>query len=194
MCLAIYKPEGAIIPADSIRNGWIGNPDGGGYSFIRKGKVITRKGLMTLKDFMAIFEVDLKENPKAAFSIHFRIRSQGDKSEANTHPFDIAGGSLIHNGTLDGTGATYGEGESDTCRFAARYKDDLTFDTVTEHKEEFEKAIGLHNKMVMLYEKGKHIILNEKAGVWQEGVWYSNHSFKPRSTYPHAAANMGMIE
>jgi predicted glutamine amidotransferase len=184
VCLAIFKPAKVILPEESIRNGWISNSDGGGYAFIDKKKVVHRKGIMTLKEFGEAYAADSKQYKKSPFAVHFRIRSMGDKSPSNTHPYPIAKGMLIHNGTIDGTGAVGGVGESDTAKFCKMFGDQLTYEWVKEHKEELETAIGW-NKLVMLYDDGKFHIINEKSGLWVGDVWYSNHSFKPR--LPHGA-------
>lgn len=183
MCLAIVKPGPAVIPESHLRQGWISNSDGAGFSYIKEGKVCIEKGFMELKDFLAAYQVASTKYKSSPFLIHFRIRSMGNKTADNTHPFVIAGGALIHNGSLDGTGAQYGEGPSDTAMFAARFAADLTFDIVNNNKKEFDSALG-YNKMCMLYDDGKYAIINEKDGVWKDDVWYSNHSFTPR--HPHA--------
>jgi predicted glutamine amidotransferase len=195
MCLAIFKPAKVSIPQEHLRNGWIGNSNGGGYAFVNKKKLTVRKGIMTLKEFEEAISKDLKQYSKSPFVIHFRIRSQGDMSAENTHPFNIAGGVLIHNGTLDGTGAMYGTGESDTSKFCNLFGDKFTHAWVEENKAALERAIGDYNKFVMLYENGKHHIINEKAGNWSGDVWYSNHSYKPRlSAYSGGSCSTGTCQ
>lgn len=187
MCLAIFKPANVILPEESIRNGWIANSDGGGYAYINKKKVVMRKGIMTLKEFGEAYAADSKQYKKSPFAVHFRIRSMGDKDPLNTHPFAIADGALIHNGTIDGTGAQHGVGVSDTAKFCEMFGDKLTFDWVQENKADLEAAVSW-NKLVMLYSTGKFHIINEKQGLWHGDVWYSNHSFKPRPPYNNGAS------
>lgn len=177
MCLAIVKPKGIAIPDDSIRQGWISNSHGGGYAFVKDGKVQIRKGLMKLKDFNDAFRADEEVNPDSAFLLHFRIRSMGDDGSTNTHPFEIDGGCLIHNGTLTGTVAEYSKGPSDTKLFAEKFKKDLSFDIIAKHKSAWDAALG-SNKLAMLYDDGRYQIVNESLGLWAEGVWYSNISYK----------------
>ena len=178
MCLAIVKPKGLIIPDNALRAGWIGNSDGGGYAFVKDGKVEIRNAIMKLKDFLERYRQDEAENPESAFLVHFRICSMGAKSADNTHPFPIEGGALIHNGTLTGTAAKYGMGPSDTKLFADRYAKDLSYDFVLKHKDAWNSALT-GNKLGLLYDDGRYQIVNEDSGVWSEGIWYSNHSFKP---------------
>lgn len=178
MCLAIFKPANQVIPVDHLREGWISNPDGGGFAFVRKGKVVVRKGFMQLKEFLAAYETVSKKNPDSPMLVHFRIRSMGGKGEENTHPFEFNNTALIHNGTLSGTGAQPNNGKSDTCLFVEKYKDLLTYDNLNKHKKEFDDAIG-YNKMALLFGDGRHLILNEQGGYWRNDIWYSNLSYVP---------------
>lgn len=161
--------------------GWQHNPDGAGYSFVKDGKVVFRKGYMKLKDFLNTYEVDEAANQESNFLIHFRITSQGSNTAENTHPFPIEGGALIHNGTLTGTGSKYGSGPSDTALFANQFSKNLTFDFVQTHKSKLNLAIR-GSKLVMLYDDGSFQIINEDEGHWDKGVWYSNYSYRTYKT------------
>jgi glutamine amidotransferase len=192
MCLAIFKPAKCVISEESLRNGWQGNSDGAGFAFVRNNKVQLSKGFMTVKEFLEGYNAAIKANRKSPFVVHFRIRSQGDKSVGNTHPFPIKGGVLIHNGNLEGTGSEYGKGKSDTALFAEKFADRLDYATVNAHKKEFSDAVG-YNKIVLLYDDMKHVILNESYGHWDNDVWYSNRSYQSgsRSNWQSHRANVG---
>lgn len=177
MCLAIFKPAKCSITEEALRNGWQGNSDGAGFAFVRNGKVQIMKGFMTVKDFLEAYNTAVKANRKSPFVIHFRIRSRGEKNAENTHPFQIKDGVLIHNGSLDGTGAEFAKGKSDTFLFAEKFADRLPFDVVSASKKELGDAVG-YNKVVILYDDGRHIIVNENLGHWKDDVWYSNHSYE----------------
>ena len=41
------------------------------------------------------------------------------------------------------------------------------------------KIAGSFNKFIFLNALGGAAIINEDAGVWEEGCWFSNESFKP---------------
>lgn len=187
MCLAIFKPADVVIPLESLRNGWLANPDGAGYAFAHKGKIIQRKGFTKLTEFLEDYQKAAARYKKCPGVVHFRIRSMGDKSESNTHPFEIADGVMIHNGTIDGTGASSGTGASDTSKFADKFGKDLTYEFCYKYKDQLDKEMGW-NKLVMLYKDGSHVIINEKVGHWKEGVWYSNHTCNARPhSVPHYA-------
>lgn len=177
MCLAIVKPKGIQVPRAHLQCGWQHNPDGAGYSFVKDGKVVFRKGYMKLKDFLNTYEVDEATNQESNFLIHFRITSQGSSTADNTHPFPIEGGALIHNGTLTGTGSKFGVGPSDTSLFANMFSKNLTYDFVQTHKSKLNLAIR-GSKIATLYDDGSYQIINEDEGHWDKGVWYSNYSYK----------------
>lgn len=182
MCLAIFKPAKVNIPKSALENGWQHNPDGAGFGYVYKGKMHTTKGLMTLKDFLSAYKMASSRHKDSPFVVHFRIRSQGDKSSDNTHPFPIPNGLLIHNGNIDGTGAEYDKGASDTALFAKRFGEKFTYPFLLQNKAGLEQIIG-YNKLVFLFNNSKHVIVNEKEGVWADDVWYSNKTYIPRVPY-----------
>lgn len=187
MCLAIVQPKGTKVPLEFLQQGWIANPNGGGYAFVHDGKVAIRKGYMKLKDLLAAYSADLQSHPDSPFLIHFRITSLGETSAKFTHPFAIEGGAMIHNGTLSGTGAKNGEGPSDTAIFAERYAKNLTFDLIAKNRPDWDEALK-YSKVATLYDDGRYQIINEQDGFWEDGVWYSNRSHK---SYFSSACGIG---
>ncbi len=183
MCLAILKPAKASVTDDALRGGWIANSDGGGFAYIHKNKMVINKGFTSLKEFMASYKAASEKFSTSPFLIHFRIRSMGDKSVSNMHPFPVLNGSgaLIHNGTISGTDAKYSTGESDTALFVAKYGASLDFDTITKHQKEWDDALG-YNKVAILYNDSSYALINEKNGYWNNDVWYSNQSYKNSSS------------
>lgn len=188
MCLAIVKPRGIEVPRDNLISGWQHNPDGAGYAFTKDGKVVIRNGFMKLKEFLSAYEIDEAVNHESNFLIHFRITSQGHSGPDNTHPFPIENGALIHNGTLSGTGAQYGVGDSDTKKFANMFAKDLTFTFVENHKMQLGNAVR-GSKLAMLYDDNTYQIVNESDGNWSAGVWYSNFSWRSYKLLTPASYN-----
>ena len=177
MCLAILKKAGATIPVDHLSNGWVSNPGGAGYGFVKNGKTESRKGFFKLREFMAAYNKDVEDNPDSPFLVHFRIPTYGAQDASNTHPFRIDNGLLIHNGSFTGTEAKSNTGSSDTALFASMFAKNLSFKFVQDHKKELEDAIG-YNKVALLYDDKSYTIINEASGYWVDDVWYSNTSYK----------------
>lgn len=194
MCIAIVKLPDADVSEANLRASRIANPDGAGFAYVKDGKVVVEKGFRTLNPFLEAYKKAVEANSASTFLIHFRIRSMGDKSSDNTHPFLYDHGCMIHNGTLSGTGATWGEGESDTKKFVDRFKDNLTLEVVEANADKLGKAIGSGNKLAFLFHNGKHVIVNKDRGVQEDGVWYSNYTFRPRGTTYMTGNHSSMLE
>lgn len=178
MCMAIFKPAKVAVKEEYLRNSWIANPDGGGFAYVKGGKVVVEKGFKVLKEFLAAYDKAYSKNKNSPFLIHFRIRSTGGREAENTHPFAFKHGALIHNGTLQGTGASWDKGPSDTELFVRKFGDQMTYENVTKLKTQIEDAVYGYNKIAILYPSKEAIIINEIRGFWEEGVWFSTQAFK----------------
>lgn len=143
---------------------------------------------------------------KSPIVIHFRFSTRGLKDQYNCHPFRVNPmTALIHNGCLPMPTKSHGytnlfeyeetdDTYSDTWHYAHLYFS--RFKQYTLHTREFrrntEKFIGTNNKLVFLdatcytpkqLEEGYDnlIIYNEKQGVWENKIWYSNYGFREYS-------------
>ena len=113
--------------------------------------------------------------------IHFRWATHGLVDKDNCHPFKVAPDlAMIHNGIISGI-----EGvdalTSDTNAFVKHYVGPMNRGNPRIIYSEYgklvlEKLIGSGSKLVFLNKKGKAVIINESAGNWENGVWYSNDS------------------
>ena len=180
MCLAIAKQAGILPNWKYLETGFKKNPDGAGFAIARRGRVEIHKGFFTFSAFRQAFEPFAKR----AAAIHFRYATHGKVDQRNCHPFSIVHGKLamIHNGVLnictksDPTWSdTYHYAES-VLRPLARC--DIAFARRPHMKFLGEAAIG-SNKMVFLDSRGRFTIWNEKMGVRDGNVWYSNTGYKP---------------
>ncbi len=174
MCVAIVLPAGRKISAQMIAASWMQNDDGAGFAYADGGKVVLNKGHMTLGSFMNEFQRARAKFEDRNFLLHFRIRSKGAENAENTHPYVYKHGVMIHNGTLNGTGAQYHTGKSDTAMFLDKFGDSFTYDFLSKNKSELGTAIA-YNKLAFLFPTGQYVIINEKNGQWQDDVWYSNN-------------------
>lgn len=180
MCVAIVQQAGKVLTPSALKRGWDYNDDGGGFAYIENGKVQISKGFMRYEDFekayMSIANNQGKKNPML---VHMRIGTSGKNDRDNTHPFRVRGGAMIHNGimfTPYGEAAGPNQCKSDTCVFAHTLHNILVKEDVKRAKSDLERAIGSGNKMAFLYDDGEYVILNDRAGFWDKGIWYSNDS------------------
>jgi len=165
MCLIIHATNrNAIhaIPAAILTQAWKGNSDGAGiaYRVEREGKVHVLKGMMELSAFLDVWDRLLGKTAIVEVAIHVRFSTGGLTNAANTHPFLMRHGALIHNGRLGINGT---KTESDTARFA-RLAHKMPMADVAELLESSEILSG---SRVLLLPHGKKAI---KLGEWHRGI------------------------
>lgn len=172
------RVDKATITRETLYNCWTANKDGAGIMFAYQNKLVVWKGLMTFEKFMRAWAMV----PSHAVAIaHFRIGTHGGKNEANTHPFWVEQGEIavVHNGILS-IKAREADGLSDTATFVEDVLKKLPVgwmdNAATLHL--IDGYIGGYNKLVFLNKRGRVLILNEQAGVWDGDCWYSNGSYR----------------
>lgn len=183
MCLAMLALPGKTIPEEHIKHAANVNQDGGGFAYVHtdkdgKQRVVVDKGYRSGEALYKAYLQVMEDEPRTKefpFLVHFRIATMGEKSKENMHPFPTEHGALIHNGSFFYLKDTV---QSDTCLFAADNGSVLDYDNVSKVNKELSNAVGNYNKVAFLYHSGKYQILNENAGQWLNGVWYSNGSFR----------------
>lgn len=178
MCLAIYKPAGKLVKEEYLRNGFANHSDGAGMAWSKDGVLHFKKGIFKLEEFLELYE-QIKELPAL---LHFRKATHGAVNEANCHPFIFNDGklALIHNGVLNIKCNI--EGLSDTAHFVKLVlepminKNNVPIDDGALHYL-ISTSIGT-DKMVVMDGNGAAYVFNEDKGTLDEGVWYSNTTFR----------------
>tara|TARA_R110000822_G_scaffold86028_3_gene200788 strand:- start:468 stop:1358 length:891 start_codon:yes stop_codon:yes gene_type:complete len=182
MCIAIYKPASKIISKETLEQCYNSNPDGAGFMYAEDKKLYTQKGFFTFKNFYKAY----KQHETKQAAIHFRIKTHGQINKENCHPFLINDSlGFIHNGIISG----YGDSDkSDTIRFNEKVFQPLVskWGNLALFQDPMiqliETTIG-YSKLVFLDRHGNHTIMNEAKGTWDDGIWYSNTSYKqPKPT------------
>lgn len=188
MCVAIVQQPHARISRAALAKGWHRNSDGAGMAYVVDGKVVIDKGYMTYEKFLAAYERAVERyGDKSPFLIHMRIQTSGDTDKHNTHPFKVRGGAMIHNGILFTPTGKHAQGKkkpSDTKVLANTLHNILVKEDIILAKPEIEKVIGGYNKLAFLYDDGEFVIVNEEAGDWDMGIWYSNDSCEIKYPMP----------
>jgi glutamine phosphoribosylpyrophosphate amidotransferase len=192
MCIAIVTLPGRHVDNAALYRGWTCNKDGAGFAYVKDGKVHIEKGLMTYNELQTKYEKAVEAfGDKSAFLLHMRVGTSGSVSKTNTHPFPIRpqegpGGAFIHNGILFTPAGAWkgpvGDQKSDTRVVSEALNNILRLQDVMDGRELIGKAIGGGNKLAFLYDTGDYVIVNEKSGFWNEGIWYSNGTCKINGT------------
>lgn len=179
MCIAIYKPEGYTLLPETLETCWDNNPDGAGFMYAEKNKLIIVKGLMSFVEFLTAYTPH--ENKQLV--LHFRIATHGKTNQENTHPFSISKNlGLIHNGIINKVTCDINKDMSDTWHFIEKYiKPFQEYCFHPQFKELIEDFIG-HNKFILLNNFGEYTIYNESSGSWNTNCWFSNQSYIKRPT------------
>jgi hypothetical protein len=178
MCLAIFKEANKKVKKREMQIAFDNNDDGAGFAYPSNGKVIIEKGFFKFSDFWNA----IKPHMDKPMAIHFRWSTHGLVDETNCHPFRITDDlAMIHNGVINGIDIE-DKNKSDTHTFVDDYvkpinKGNPMFIYSDYGNRTLKACIG-SSKLVFINKKGNRVIVNESAGHWADGVWYSNESYK----------------
>lgn len=184
MCICILNTKvGGRLPKNYIKNSWDNNNMGGGLLWNKEGKLLTYK-TYDYKKYLTRYN-QLRDDKKVdSIVLHFRIATSGKDGKENLHPFLVNDGlGFVHNGVISGLGNVK---HSDTHQFNTilqGFKHDFLACQTT--KSFINNYIGSSNKLLFLDKNGKHTIINEKAGHWDDlgANWFSNSSYESYNDY-----------
>ena len=184
MCIAIYKPAFKVISKEILKECFDSNKDGCGFAYINTDHLGVKRikvyKSMFFNKFYEKYERAIRLNPDSPFIIHFRIATHGTVDTFNCHPFWINNNTVfIHNGII--SGVSKDDKKSDTQMFNEEFLQHIDSTLLLKDgpvKKLIEKFV-IGSKLVVLNVEGDVSIYNESAGNWNDGVWYSNLSWKP---------------
>lgn len=178
MCITIWKPENITLYDETLKNCWEANPDGAGFMYAEKGKVIVVKGLMTYQAFLDAY----KPHEQRAAVLHFRISTHGKVDEANTHPFQVTETlGLTHNGIINNVKCDINKDMSDTWHFVEKFaKPFANLWQEPAYQALVENYIGF-SKLIWMDGEGNVKIYNEQQGNWNSDCWFSNYSYQTKT-------------
>lgn len=181
-----FSPPGESPDFAKLARAGEANPDGFGFAIIdtAAGRIISHRTL-DLAESLAEYRAALALYSGASLW-HARWATHGATDLTNVHPFQTDNGATVigHNGIIpvvpDGT-------LSDTATFVRDYWPAWSRGAIDDPTAESElaKVITGGSKLVVLtvdprYKRDAYIV-NEAAGHWLEGTWYSNYSYVPYS-------------
>lgn len=203
MCIIVAKDKGIELPTKrTLQQCFERNKDGAGIMYVKNGKVIIEKGLMTFQDFYKKLK-DIKREfggdlTDKAIVMHFRIGTKGENDKATTHPFPISNKfedlrathfetdiAMVHNGIM--SSYNYDKILSDTQVFIRDYVsafkelNDRFYLNDRIMKIISDKANMSSNKLCFLdKDENIHYFGNK---VIENGIIYSNDTFRePKNT------------
>lgn len=212
MCIIVAKEKGVALPSkNTLKTCFEHNNDGSGLMYVKNGKVVIEKGLMTFGDFWhkikelkREFNSDLTDK---AIVMHFRIGTHGENDGATTHPFAISSNAddlratyletdiaMAHNGII--RDFNYDKVLSDTQSFVKDfvsvfkeldnefYKNERVMKLITDKANISSNKLCFLDKNENIYYYGNRVVDN--------GVIYSNETYKePKRTYSYSSYHWG---
>ena len=185
MCIAIFLPAGKELTEEILNNCYESNKDGFGFSWFDNHnnlQIVKTADKDEIKMLINSFCKFRRRYMNKHFIVHFRIATHGKIMAETCHPFKVNKDLVFaHNGILQyNYGVDIKSSKSDTMMFNETILKRLpkNFIYKPELVELLEGYIGYGNKMIFLNSKNDYLILNEGAGTWDKGVWYSNGSYR----------------
>lgn len=185
MCIAILNTKVATLKKEALKNCWLNNGDGAGILYIDNGVMKTSKELMSFDVFYETY-IQIKKSfgKKNNILIHFRISTHGLVNESNCHPFLVDDNiGFIHNGMIYNVEDS--KLHSDTYMFNENILKNLKpgFEYKVDIMDMLADFIGKGSKLVFLNAQDEFCIVNEEAGHWYMGCWFSNRSYEKVNNY-----------
>lgn len=189
MCLLTFFPDGVQPNADALLRGTFFNDDGHGYAIVDRvgNRIITDRG-MEADDMIDSFCSMRERYPHGPALFHSRFGTDGLISSSNVHPFEVGGDRrtvLAHNGVMPAKARPSATDPRSDTRIVAEEIIPKQYGGLRRRKARlaFERWMGATNKIVILTVNPRYrdnaFILNEKEGIWDEGIWYSNSGYMP---------------
>lgn len=184
MCIAILNTKKTTLSKEILRNCWENNGDGAGILYINNDKMQIFKEMKSFDNFYDNYIQIKNKYGKKNMVLHFRISTHGKVNKTNCHPFlvneDLG---FVHNGMIYDVPVS--KDYSDTYMFnesiLKEFKSGFEYnDTIMDMLEFF---IGKGSKLIFLNKNNHYKIVNESAGHWSMGCWFSNSSYKQVNNY-----------
>lgn len=194
MCIIMVKMNNITLPTESIRQAMANNSDGAGYAILKRGRVTISKGYFDSEDL--IIDLERENARECCLIVHARIATSGSVNMSNCHPFPITKDvamltgrylvnetAIAHNGTVRWGTKKELNAYSDTLLFIRDVLAPVwdTGDTETGHNLLSHIASANRCRFAVMHSKGINVF--GSGWIQDDGVYYSNDTYKPRKNY-----------
>lgn len=209
MCICILKTKDGYISEERLKQAYNANPDGCGIlKASRFNELYCRKGNYPFEDFFKFYtwidNLDYIGNVNKDIVMHFRTASSCGIGIEYCHPHYVNDNlAFVHNGNLFEFSSYFKGRKKDNLTDTMRFNNEILKklpENFLENQETFdllnEYCINNMSKMIFMNNEGKTWILNEEAGEWKDGCWYSNKGMNNYQGYGYSGAyyyNVGDI-
>lgn len=186
MCIAIHAPREKELSRESLEICWENNNDGAGFMFAHDGELYVHKELVSFNSFYKHYKKMYdKFGAESPFVVHFRIRTHGEVDLVNCHPHMVNDNlGFAHNGILSKIVVPVTSDLSDTILFNQTILQQLPPLALNNPAViSLLKSFCSGNKLVFLDNQGNSLIVNKNLGEEDNGIWYSNTSYKTTRWY-----------
>jgi glutamine amidotransferase len=194
MCIIAAIPAGKQISKEVLKRCWENNPHGGGFMYNDGKQVLIFKEMVSFKRYYREF-LNLRNSfPNSSFVCHFRISTHGKINTDNCHPFHVNKKlGFVHNGVI--SKAPLSLDFSDTFMFNETILKNLPSNFLSNYSimALIADYIGLGSKLTFLTNDNKLVFVNESAGVWDDGIWFSNKGYKASKYYDMGGVKVANI-
>lgn len=168
-CVIIYKPKGITADKELLELRFKSNNDSWGFAL--NGEAWIRD--TSFRDFWSQFLSSGANFDEVL--IQFRTATSGKEKDCGKQPILIKNKCFFFlNGNLKDY---FGKDEPDTVLYAREYLDKLPVNFL-ENKEIMKKITEDAKingaKMAFMDSNGKVYLINDEAGIWEKGMWFSN--------------------
>lgn len=181
MCIIAVTPAGMKLTDETIGHCWTNNPHGGGFAYVDNSDTVRVFATLDKQEFLDAFHNAAGKYARTSPMLsHFRIKTHGEKSLDNCHPFKVNSNLVFaHNGIIDIPIPDDMRKMSDTSVFNDLVLKKLPKDFVLQWalRDLIRKYIG-YSKLVFLDKTRRVTFINKNLGVTDGECWFSNETFK----------------
>lgn len=187
MCMLTFFPEYVLPDDEALTNGAAINADGHGFAIVTGRSLVIERD-MNGERLIERFTAARRVHPSGPALFHSRTATAGSTGVANCHPFRVGGDAgtiLAHNGILPSSVQPARRDKRSDTRIAA--EDFLSNEpfgrlSTARARTRMERWLTDSNKVVILtvnpHYRRQAYVLNEHAGIWDSGIWYSNDDYR----------------
>ena len=192
MCVALYIPKNKTVSEQRLQEAYNANPDGWGL-MLAYVDILHNKGIGDFEEFLKSYNLSKKLNEDTI--LHFRTASSGGIDPEYCHPHFVNKNlAFVQNGNLFEF-SNYMPGRNDSKTDIQRFNDEVLKKLPDNflHIPEIRQALEKYNKecfskMIFMDNEGNVDIINESAGEWVDGVWFSNGGIENYTGYGYSGA------